>query len=141
MHVERVKVELKVSSTYWDEPPHTKIYFNNDVLHTGLLTEPKTLTWEGNLIEGEHTIKVVYRDKHILQTVLEDGVIIKDQLLNIDALSIDDINCDNLLHKLSEYTHEGTGEVQTEIVNLGKNGIWTFKFNSPVYIWLLEHLG
>lgn len=140
MHVERVKVELKISSTFWDIPPRTKIYLNNDVLYTGLLTEPQTLIWEGNLIEGEQIIKLVYRDKDVSQTVLEDDVIVKDQLINIDALSIDDINCDKLLHTLSEYEHSD-GTTETSVINLGKNGTWTFKFKSPVYIWLLEHLG
>lgn len=140
MSIETVKIELTVSPTFWDKAPIAKIWMNTDVLHTGELREPKTLTWEGQLIEGEHAIKIAYYGKDgRTQTIVENDVIVKDQLLNIDSLIIDDIAVDDVLWLNSEYVSEDGRKID-KIINLGVNGTWTFKFSSPVYIWLLEHL-
>ena len=67
-------------------------------------------------------------------------------LLNIVDIEIDDISVGSLLWSstfvLDEPINNGSEVINefTGCVNLGLNGTYTFKFNSPFYIWLLENL-
>ena len=76
----------------------------------------------------------------------EVNQVIKDTLLNIDDIVIDDISLGNLLWS-AEYVLDHPQEYKGQIidhldgcVNLGWNGTYILKFSSPFYIWLLEKL-
>ena len=68
-------------------------------------------------------------------------------LLNIEGIEIDDIELGHLRYTRSFYKldkkqlYQGGIVSQLEsCVNLGFNGTYTLKFQSPFYIWLLENL-
>ena len=88
------------------------------------------------------------------QTVInEKGDILKDQLLHIKSMEIDEIDIGALVYE-GVYTPEYPEPWATQqceagrelpesfknVTNMGHNGEWKFKFASPFYMWLLENL-
>lgn len=132
--LEPIEIKIILSGTYWKDKPQGRVFINDTLIFDDAISDKIDLNWSGDLPEGENSIIVeLYgKDKH--QTVLEDGKIVKDQLLNIEDISFDEISIGNLKHTLSEYDHGNN------CVNLGINGRWTLKFKTPIYIWLLENL-
>ena len=74
----------------------------------------------------------------------------KDQLLHIKQLEIDEIELDYLYYQLGEF-HKQTGVVdgspvfsetsETEkYITMGWNGEYRLKFSVPTYMWFLENL-
>ena len=140
MNVEKVNIQIKLSPTFWDQPPRAKVYVDSTVIFQGAVDEPKHINWEGTLIEGDHAIKIVYHSKdYRSQTVIDEQGIRKDQMLNIDGIIIDDIDLGFVYQQKATYITENNVSLDTTI-NLGENGTWSLAFSSPVYIWLLENL-
>ena len=88
------------------------------------------------------------------QTIInEKGDILKDQLLHIKHITIDEIDIGALVYE-GVYTPEypepwATQQRQSgnelkesfkNVTQMGFNGEWKFKFTSPFYMWLLENL-
>ena len=70
----------------------------------------------------------------------ENGNITRDMLLNIESIEIDDIDLGVLKWTLSEFTPDDTAIAPLKsCVNLGWNGTYRLTFNTPFYVWLLEH--
>jgi hypothetical protein len=83
----------------------------------------------------------------------DKGDILKDQLLNIKGIEIDEIDIGALIYDgvyTPEYPEpwasqqrEAGVELQESFKNvsqIGHNGEWRFEFASPFYMWLLENL-
>jgi hypothetical protein len=137
--LEPVELKLTLSGTYWDKKPKARVYINDTVIFDDEVSEtPVDVRWTGELSEGGHELIVELYDKDKYQTVLQNNHILKDQLLNIDSVSFDDIDISYLKHSLSKYEHDD--QVELKCVNLGCNGKWKLTFQVPIYIWLLENL-
>ena len=72
------------------------------------------------------------------------GNIVKDALLTISEITIDEIELDNFVFDIAKYTHNFNGNGQSVeqkfFGNVGCNGTVTFDFSTPIYLWLLENL-
>lgn len=141
---ETVDIKINLSSEYWDyRYPSVRVYVNDTLLFDNTVSEPTEISWSGNLEETEHNIIIEMYDKQDSDTVTDsDGNIIKDVILNIDEISIDDIDLDRLLWTKSTYrpVNKNAPDKLDECVNLGWNGRWELSFTSPVYLWFLENL-
>ena len=159
MATEKLKFKLELYATMWDMPPHAEImlgdkgYFAGDI--TGTEDKPDVIEFEHELKEGEAYELIIKRSgKGKNQTVVnEKGDLIKDQLLHIKDIEIDEINIVALVYE-GVYTptypepwatqqRELGNELEESFKNvtrMGFNGKWTFKFSSPFYMWLLENL-
>jgi hypothetical protein len=144
---ENLKFDISLSGTYWDKKPQFSVWLDDHpVIQTELANPIQTVTFERELYEGEHALKIRLENKNNNDTVLNNGEIVKDLLLNIDDITIDDISLGNLLWT-AEYhldkPQEYQGKTITQLhscVNLGWNGTYILRFTSPFYIWLLEKL-
>lgn len=147
MNFENLKFDISLSGTYWDKKPQFSVWLDDHpVVQTELAKTIQTVTFERKIDEGDHALKIRLENKEDSDTVIENGTITKDLLLNIDDITIDDISLGNLLWT-AEYhldtPHEYQGNTITQLnncVNLGWNGTYVLKFSSPFYIWLLEKL-
>ena len=147
MNKENLKFDISLSGTYWDKKPQFSVWLDDHpVIQTELANPIQTVTFDRELYEGEHALKIRLENKNNNDTVLNDGEIVKDLLLNIDDITIDDISIGNLLWT-AEYhldkPQEYQGKTITQLdscVNLGWNGTYILRFTSPFYIWLLEKL-
>lgn len=148
MPSEKVKLKITLSAELWEKPLKFSIWFDSHQLLQSELPnkEPHEFTFERDIDEGEHAIQIRLEDKDKYDTVLEDGKIIKDMVLNIDDITIDDVSLGNLLwsaeyHLDQEQEYQGKRVTRIDnCVNLGFNGSYILKFTSPFYTWLLEKL-
>jgi hypothetical protein len=159
MATEKLKFKLGLYATMWDRPPHAEIllndksYFDGDI--TGTENKPDVIEFEHELEEGkEYKLTINRSGSDKSQTVVnENGDLLKDQLLHIKSMEIDEIDVGALVYEglytpdypepwASQQRQAGV-ELQESFKNvtcIGHNGTWQFKFNSPFYMWLLENL-
>jgi len=159
MATEKLKFKLELFATMWDQPPHVEIlldeqsYYKGDI--TGSEEQPDIIQFEQDLTEGEMYNLIIKRTgKSNSQTVInEKGDILNDQLLNIKSIEIDEIDLGGLVYD-GVYTPQypepwATQQIKAgvdlpasfkSVTRMGHNGVWSFEFQSPFYMWLLENL-
>jgi len=159
MGTETLKFKIELYATMWDKPPHVEILLN-DKTHwdgdiTGTEDKPDLIEFEHTLDEGKtYSLRINRSGKSTRQTVVnEKGDILKDQLLHIKNIEIDEIDIGALVYE-GVYTprypepwatqqKENGVELKESFKNvtkIGHNGTWQFTLVSPFYMWLLENL-
>ncbi len=145
---ESLNFEIKLSGTHWNKHPEFSVWLDDQlILKDKIVFDTHTVRFERDVTENEHSLKIRLENKdQKTDTVIENDQIVKDMLLNIDDITIDDISLGNLLWT-AEYhldqPQEYQGKTITQLdscVNLGWNGSYILKFSSPFYLWLLEKL-
>ena len=159
MATEKLKFKLELYATMWDRPPHAEILIDDKNHFKGAITgtedKPDLIEFEHELEEDKEYHLIINRSgKSKNQTVINDkGDILKDQLLHIKSMEIDEIDIGALVYE-GVYTpiyaepwatqqREAGVELQKSFKNvtqMGHDGEWKFKFGSPFYMWLLENL-
>jgi len=159
MGTEKLKFKLELYATMWDKPPHAEIIFGGKTHFSGDITgseeKPDVVEFQHELNEGEEYELVIKRSgKTMKQTVVnEKGDLLKDQLLHIKVIEIDEIDIGALVFEgvyrpeypepwFTQQRELGNEQPETlkNVTSMGHNGTWTFKFVSPFYMWLLENL-
>jgi len=148
--LEKLHLKLGLSGTYWDKRPSFRISFNDQVLK-----EDKISKNSGEVeyhefdvqYDSDAKISICLLNKEDSDTIQNDDktAILKDMLLNIVSVEIEDIQLGMVAFQNGVYATETTvtwENVPTNIVhncmNLGWNGTWTLSWTNPFYIWLLE---
>jgi hypothetical protein len=148
MHEENLNFSISLTGTYWNKKPQFSVWLDDHVVTQSEIASAaeQIVNFERKIIEGLHTLKIRLENKTNDDTVVENGEVVKDMLLNIDDITIDDISLGNLLWS-AEYVLDRPQLYKGQeidhldgCVNLGWNGTYTLKFTSPFYIWLLEKL-
>ena len=148
MQEEKLSFVVTLSSTYWDRRPQFSIWLDDHVVVQSEIagSAEQIVSFERRTDEGPHELKIRLENKTVNDTVIENGEVVKDMLLNIDDITIDDISLGNLLWSAEYILDKKRIYKGQEIdhldgcVNLGWNGTYVLKFTSPFYIWLLEKL-
>lgn len=93
---------------------------------------------------GEHVLKLVLKNKNHSHTRVVDSVIVQDAVLEIQGLSFDDIDLQQLVtdHAVYQHNFNGTGAPIKESFfgTMGCNGTVELKFTTPIYLWILENM-
>ena len=159
MATEKLKFKLELYATMWDKPPHAEIvvggktYFDADITSTE--DKPTLIEFEVEVEEDKKCDLIINRSgKTVPQTVVNDkGDLLKDQLLHIKRIEIDEIDLGSLVFtgvytpkypepwatQMAESGKE-LRESFTNVTQMGHNGEWKFTFTTPFYMWLLENL-
>ena len=159
MATEKLKFKLELYSTMWNKPPHAEILINYDVQFKGYITgteeKPDVIEFEYEMEEGQDYSLIINRSgKGRNQTVVnEKGDILKDQLLHIKSINIDEIDIASLVfdgvdtpiypEPWATQQRESVNDLRDSFKNvtsMGFDGEWKFSFGSPFYMWLLENL-
>ena len=148
MHEENLTFQISLTGTFWDHRPQFSVWLDDHVVtQTEIASEAEQIiNFERKIVEGQHTLKIRLENKTHADTVIINGEVIKDMLLNINDIIIDDISLGNLLWSaeyILDHPQEYKGQTIDHLdgcVNLGWNGTYMLKFTSPFYIWLLEKL-
>jgi hypothetical protein len=148
MAEEKLSFVVTLSGVFWDRRPQFSIWLDDHaVIQSEIVSEaPQPVAFEHTIDEGPHTLKIRLENKTTSDTVIENNQVIKDTLLNINDIVIDDISLGNLLWSAEyvlDHPQEYKGQTIDHLdscVNLGWNGTYILKFSSPFYIWLLEKL-
>jgi len=159
MATEKLKFRLELYATMWDQPPKAEIllddksHFDGEI--RGTQDKPNLIEFEAELNEdSEYTLVIRMHSKNNNQTVIDEkSHIVKDQLLHIKSVEIDEIDIGALVYE-GIYTPNypepwATQQMQSgkdlkdsfkNVTQMGWNGNWRLKFKSPFYMWLLENL-
>lgn len=95
--------------------------------------------------EREHELRVVMSGKTTNHTKVDvDGNIVKDVLISITNVNLDDIDINHIFEDKTVYTHD-FNSTQPELQDtfhgyMGCNGTLSFQFSTPIYLWLLENM-
>ena len=158
MATEKLKFKLELYATMWDKPPvadikiNEKSFFKEEIASTN--DKPTIIEFEHELEEGKAYNLIIDRsNKNKRDTIVEDEKIVKDQLLHIKSIEIDEIDIGGLVYEgvykpnypepwASQQAEAGNKLPETlkNVTQMGHNGTWTFSFTSPFYMWLLENL-
>jgi hypothetical protein len=143
---EKLHFKIGVSGTFWGKRPIYSILIDDQVIidHQAVYDSVPYIEFDHELTEGAHELRIRFENKTDSDVVKDsdDPVnfkIIKDMLLNIDSVEIDDVALGNLTFTHSKFVADDTTRPELKhCINLGWNGTWILPFESPFYIWLLE---
>jgi len=144
--METVKISFDIETSDAECPMGVEIWLDHTVLLSHNHVQEK-ITFSNDISDddGEHKLRVVISGKTSDHTrVDEAGNIVKDAILQISNVVIDDIDVNQLFLEKCVYTHN-FNDTQPEIQDTfhgvaGCNGTITFEFSTPIYLWLLENM-
>jgi hypothetical protein len=142
---ETLNFKITLSGTYWDKVPAYSVLLDSVLFAQGSATkEPITVEFTTDVDEDkEHILEIRLENKNDSDTVENEDktAIVKDLLLNIDKIEIDEIDIAALKWLASEFIADDADRpLLKNCVNLGWNGSYKLKFSSPFYLWLLENM-
>lgn len=150
---EKVHIKLGLSGTYWDKRPQYRVSINDQIVLEGEIAAPSDeveyIEFDADYATENAELKLEFLNKEFSDTVLSEDKtqILKDMLLNIVSVEIDDIALGQIPFNSSVYTPASPVEwdgVTTQTVrnclNLGWKGAWTLTWSNPFYVWLLENM-
>jgi hypothetical protein len=145
-NTEQVKITCQISSSNPQAALGLRIWLDDQVLfENSHVKEEFDFAHDFSDIDGEHEFSIELFGKLPEHTKIDDaGQILEDAVLNIKNITVDSIDISQLFQQLSKYHHDfnGTKEATADTFygSMGCNGHVRLKFNTPVYIWLLENM-
>jgi hypothetical protein len=148
MSKETLSFKIGLSGTFWDKKPKCSVLINDKVIQQLELDNEITYVEFTAEFEENTVNKLGIRlenkeDSDTVAIELDGGGhdILKDMLLNVESIEIDDISLDSLIWSASVYVPDDPGRPSLDqCVNLGWNGEYILEFTSPFYLWLLEKI-
>jgi hypothetical protein len=144
---EKLHFKIGISGTYWDKHPIYRVSLNDHIIENRQIEtasdEVFYIEFDGEIEEGPASLKIRLENKTDSDTIENEDktAIVKDLLLNIVSVEIDEIDLGNLIYEKTRFVADDTNRPTLEqCVNLGWNGTWILEFESPLYIWLLENI-
>ena len=144
---ERVHIKLGLSGTYWEKKPQYRVSVNDQVYADATISDASDLVeyveFDVDYATDSVVLKIELLNKENSDTIenSDKTAIIKDMLLNIVSIEIDDIDVEQLIYGASKYIPDDPKWPPiTECINLGWTGDYIFTFECPVYLWLLENM-
>jgi hypothetical protein len=152
--METVNLKLVLTGTGWEDHwPRCRVSVNDTEFYNNEIIGEQTVEFDLDLQDdSENVLKVEYYNLDFRKDIVlnDSGEQIKSKYVIINKLFVDDIDCGNIPYDLSEvYVNDGwyTKQDPQDFPNprkndsqLSWNSTWCLKFNSPVYLWLLENL-
>jgi len=140
------KLVFQITPSDPDAGLHFQMMFDTSVIFSDVIDNVATVTHEfDDNTNTEHNIKFIMSGKKSHHTTVDaQNQIVKDAVLTISNIEINNIDLDFVYFKHCTYSHDfnGNGPVVSEnfFGTMGCNGSVDFKFSTPVYLWLLEHV-
>ena len=141
--METLAFKVGLSGTFFNNVPAYSILLNGVKHASGKVSaETEIVEFTADLEEDQdHLLEIRLENKTNKDTVTENNEIVKDTLLNIDSITVDDIEIAELKWTMSEFVADDpVRPILHRCVNLGWNGSYRLKFSSPVHLWLLENM-
>jgi len=89
-----------------------------------------------DLLDGEHVLDIEFYGKTYNNTILVDNNIVKDQLVTLDTICIDNVPVPDFFKYQGLYIVGPT--TKPRALTWGENGVWKLTFVYPIVDWLLE---
>jgi len=144
--METVKISLAIETSDAECPLCVEIWLDDTMLLTNNPVQEK-IFFSHDICDddGEHDLRVVITGKTSDHTKIDEvGNIIKDVTLHISNVVVDDLDIHQLFLEKCVYTHD-FNSTQSKIQDTfhgiaGCNGTISFRFSTPIYLWLLENM-
>lgn len=145
---ETLSFKIGISGTYWGKRPQYSIMIDEQEFAAGFINnesgQVEYITFTASISENhEHRLQIKLLNKDIYDTIenADKTAILKDLLLNIHSVEIDEISLEHLMWSASKFiADDASRPTLDQCVNLGWNGAYTLTFSSPFYLWLLENM-
>lgn len=142
---ETLKFKIGLSGTYWDRKPQYTVLIDDVKVAEGVADSEVSYVEFSHDLEDDksHTVNIRLENKTNYDVVQSEdkSTIVKDMLLNIESISIDDVDLGQLKWDKSKFVGDDPSRpVIANCVNLGWNGTYTLEFSCPFYLWLLENM-
>ena len=140
--------DVNILNPLEDKPINLKVTLNGDTKYKNDIFDSTHIELLVNdQDDTEQTIEFIITQKSDVHTELDyNGNIIKSTELIINNLNFDSVSIDNIIAvNPLPYFHDSNGALSEPTVNnfynvAGCNGKITFKFTTPIYLWLLENM-
>lgn len=139
--MEKIKFKILLGSNYQTEAPHAEVLIDDTVIFDAQVSSESYIIHNGNFEnEGDHKLIIKLKNKKPEHTEVDaDGNIIKDSLLEIKQVIMEDIEIHNSFSlDQNKFYYEHSGEQHQLYNTLGVNGQAVINFSTPFYVWLLE---
>lgn len=145
--METVKISFDITTSDAECPVGIEIRMGTTVLLKNNHVQDK-ITFVHDINDSndcDYELQIILSGKTSDHTIVDDaGTIIKDATLSIQNIAIDNIDVSQLFWQKCVYTHDFNGtqpEMQDTFYGVaGCNGVISFKFSTPLYLWLLENM-
>ena len=140
---ESLSFKIGLTATYWGKKPQYTVLLNGTTYREGHCDESLSIIeFSADVLEEqEHCLEIRLENKTNSDTIARGDKIVKDMLLNIDSIEIDEIDLGEVKWNKSEFVADDPNRPTLKnCVNLGWNGSYQLKFTSPFYLWLLENM-
>lgn len=118
--------------------PYARIILNDKILHNHAFTqELESLEIELDTTSADHMLIVERYNKQNNNMVLQEGKIVKDQILEITNLLVDGVPIPlNIVDPYCNFSWDDNVHVGSRY--FGPNGTWTYKFSTPIITHILD---
>lgn len=118
--------------------PKIRVLVDNDLYEDRQFTsEFDNITVPIEVLDGDHNLSIELYGKIINNTIVDkQGNILKDQLVELLDIYVDDIKLPEWFTYLGTYVANNTTYPQAKV--WGGNGVWNWSFSTPLIIWILD---
>jgi hypothetical protein len=116
------------------DSPECSIMINDKTVFSGFVMEKFNCNLD--IPEGPCTLTITHINKRPEDTVVENGVIVRDRSFELEKIIVDDYNIEELIWQ-SKFTAV-TGEEYESCLFFGPCGSFTIDFYNPVLYWILK---
>lgn len=144
--METVKLKLQYTHQWIDHPLQTITKINDRVINIDISGKNEIIIDKTiKLDKGEHVLSIEIDGKNEANTSVDaQGNVIQDTLVTIKSLTMDEINILPVMYNSTDmqtfFVNNSPDECLHKITEIGHNGTWQFKFETPLYDWLLNTL-
>ena len=147
---------LTFRAEFWNISPSIIISLNGVQVakeDNFLNNQEKTINFEYEIKNLEHKLVIERINKTSKDTVVDNGKIIKDQIIHIKDIVIDHISLESLIDKGIFYpTYEKLWLSQQKNIGitppseynycktLYHNGVWKLDFSTPIHVWFFQNI-
>lgn len=130
-------IKFKFNATEYNGWPKLKFLIDGDLYHDyEFLDNTAFVELPLDLITGNHVLDIELYDKTFNNTLVIDGVIIKDQLVTLEEIFVDNVKVPDFVKYQGIYK---VGDTKTpQALTWGVNGTWTLNFEYPIIDWILD---
>ena len=114
--------------------PKCRIYIDQQLLSEGIVES----SYEFNIEPGDvdSCLRIEHWDKQPSDTVVENGVIVRDRSFELEKIIVDGYDLQELIWRSSFVSL--TGEIYESCLFFGPNGMFMLYFHLPILHWILS---
>jgi hypothetical protein len=117
------------------ETPFCRISVNGVVEHEGAVNEEHNIVFKNTVIK-DIALKIEFINKNPEDTVVKNGVIVKDKSFELNSICVDGYNFEELIWQSNYYANDG--QIYPGCLFFGPPGYFEIKFHDPILHWILE---